>query len=150
MKNQTAVMCHNIAKYNREHQQPDLTPLEAAEITSYENWANRLAILAIPEPCSKDRDALLAAASILRKIAAGKYKQVVHAHLIPEYIYEEEDVKDYFGNFLYTRKNKRLLGYRCSHCKAFCSQDQNYCKDCGALMDKSDMGILQDGKDGSL
>lgn len=32
MKNQMAVMCHNIAKYNREHKMPDLTPLERTEI----------------------------------------------------------------------------------------------------------------------
>ena len=60
------------------------------------------------------------AASILRAIAAGEYKQVVHAHWIKRPF-------PHIGGEL-----------RCSHCNGIFSTElyrYNYCPSCGALMD---------------
>ena len=107
----------------------DLTPLEAAEIIE-------------SGKCGQQRyDAEDAAASYLRAIAAGEYKQVVHATWI-----ESNQNNNY---------SCRLI--KCSNCGEAhivpytisldeWAENRNYCGNCGALMHKSDMGILQDGK----
>lgn len=82
-------------------------------------------------------EAMRYAASILRRVASGELAEVVHANLIPEYIKKQIDEHDYFGNFLYTKKVKKLIGYRCSNCGAWCTEKQKYCT-CGALMGGKD------------
>jgi hypothetical protein len=59
--------------------------------------------------------AMRLAASYLRKIAAGEYKRVVHAHITGH-------------------------GYdlHCSNCGASADIGDDYCKSCGALMDGKD------------
>ena len=61
------------------------------------------------------RNAVKYAASCLRKIAAGEYKQVVHAHI--------------FGK-----------GYdlHCSNCGVSADIGKNYCHFCGAVFDGKD------------
>lgn len=122
-KNQTAVMCHNIAKYNREHRHPDLTPLEAAEIL--EDIAavsdlkavdgTRSGLVNLPK---NDASSLRVIASYLRKIAAGEYKQVVHGH----------------GIFVNNGKVERW----CSRCNHIIPKYAVWCPFCGALMGKDD------------
>lgn len=147
MKDPTAVMCHNIAKYNREHPMPEMTPLEAAKVIDHEI---KCVLRNVGTNCNRDcakcdlvlpddvvLSALRLSASYLRKIASGEYAPVVHAHLIPVYTENCTDEHDYFGNFLYTRKDKKLIGYRCSNCGAYCDKSQKYCF-CGALMGGKD------------
>lgn len=107
----------------------EMTPLEAAE--KLEEMAE----------ISKNRSALVLgvhddivfeiASSYLRKIAAGEYKPVVHAHWIKRDIFGEDP-----------------LG--CSNCHNSVSVfGYEICPSCGALMDESDMRQTQDGKDDS-
>jgi NADH pyrophosphatase NudC (nudix superfamily) len=125
----------------------DLTPLEAAEII--EDIAAVSDLKAVDGKRSGvvkigrvDAEDLRIAASYLRTIAAGEYKQVVHATWI-----ESNQNNNY---------SCRLI--KCSNCGEAhivpytisldeWAENRNYCGNCGALMHKSDMGILQDGKD---
>ena len=108
---------------------PDLTPLEAAE--KLENTAKWLDD---KEDFGCGQDAMLFAASYLRKIASGEHAPVVHAHWI-------------FGS---TQGHSWM---KCSNCLVSQSGQTatfTYCPSCGARMDEiPDMGILQDGKDDS-
>lgn len=100
----------------------NLTPLEAAE--SLERKAELFPGMA---------DLLLYAASYLRKIAEGEYKQVVHAHWI-------------FGS---TQGHSWM---KCSNCLVSQSGQTatfTYCPSCGALMNESRDGNSHDGKDDS-
>lgn len=141
MKDKTAVMCHNIAKYEREHRESGLTPQEIAEIfletandASTHVAEGNYTDLAADE---KLYESLRSAASILRKIAAGEYKQVVH------------------GRWIHTsRQNEDGMGgwhdvIECSICKENHDFEYDYCPSCGALMDEPATGIIQDGKDDS-
>jgi len=125
-----------------EAQQNEMTAGEAAECLEFLKSY-------IPEESDKFiESALEYAASILRRVASGELAEAVHANLIPEYIEKQIDEHDYFGNYLYTKKVKKLIGYRCSNCGAWCTEKQKYCT-CGALMGESDMCQTQGGKDDS-
>ncbi|MCY1715210.1 hypothetical protein [Caproiciproducens galactitolivorans] len=136
-KDQTAVMCHNIAKYNREHQQPDLTPLEAAEML--EDIAVVSDLKAVDGKRSGvvkigrvDAEDLRIAASYLRKIAAGEYKPVVHAHwkLVSESTQCDLVKCTHCGRSIAVARNVPLDEWRAA---------KPYCDQCGALMNgKSD------------
>lgn len=67
MKDQTAVMCHNIAKYNRANQEPEMTPIKAAEKLEIVKEMSFPSYAKLIQP----------AIDYLRKIASGEYKQVV-------------------------------------------------------------------------
>lgn len=88
----------------------EMTPLGAAEelekMEKHEEWIDCESPTAI---------SLHSAASYLRAIAAGEYKQVVHAHITGH-------------------------GYdlHCSNCGASADIGDDYCKSCGALIDGKD------------
>lgn len=92
-----------------------MTPLEAAE--RLETIDRLVLIKGIGPEYDAMRDAVKYAASYLRAIAAGKYKQVVHAHWI-------EDTP---------------FSCRCSECDywryGLADQQERYCPNCGARMD---------------
>ncbi|WP_313292597.1 DUF4406 domain-containing protein [Faecalispora jeddahensis] len=44
MKDPTAVMCHNIAKYNREHREPESVTYLSGPITGIDNYQERFAL----------------------------------------------------------------------------------------------------------
>jgi hypothetical protein len=110
---------------------PDMTPLEAAE--KLEDIAVVSDLKAVDGKRSGvvkigrvDAEDLRIAASYLRKIAAGEYKPVVHAH----------------WNYT-SRPNEDCMGgshgvIECSHCKEDYGVEYDYCPSCGALMDGKD------------
>lgn len=126
-KNQTAVMCHNIAKYNREHQQPDLTPLKAAERLEEDRniyHCNQCAYNGLADckgSCVKTTP-YDTAISYLRAIAAGEYKPVIHARWVQK------------GNQWPTCTNcgKPTLS------RGYCPAYSDVCPSCGAIMDGKD------------
>lgn len=90
---------------------PDLTPLEAAETLE----------LHAPWVGGTYRDAMLKAAAAERKIAAGEYKQVVHAHWV------DYCVRDWHCSAC----KAELTGHYDGHCE---NDLPKYCPSCGALM----------------
>lgn len=82
MKDLTAVACHNIAKYNREHREPEMTPLEAAKNLAFIVDAQMI------KKMGAEADGLYQsvelAASYLRKIANGELKEVVRGTWITD------------------------------------------------------------------
>lgn len=128
MKDPIAVMCHNIAKCNREQESPDLTLFEAAEkLESLADDADSIEpekyggakLVDVTFHVPGDIKALRCAASYLRKIAAGEYKPVVHARW--EWV-EISPIK------------KEL---HCSNC-GFHGFRTPHCPYCGAFMDGKD------------
>ena len=88
----------------------EMTPLEAAEIIERGD-------------CGQRRyDAEDMAIRLLRAIAAGEYKPVVHAHWRH---YKRSYIIPYDG----------IDEYQCSNCGCRRSARSKYCKDCGAVMD---------------
>jgi hypothetical protein len=76
-------------------------------------------------------------ASIARRYAAGKLKPVVHGQWI------EKTTPWNMGCVKY------LVCSNCgeTQCETRGDNGNKFCDSCGALMDESDMGIVQDGKD---
>jgi len=119
-------------------QRIDFTPLEAAEkLESLIDYAGDTLDDALKFNLRKVVDTT---ASYLRAIAAGEYKPVVHAR------------------WKLVSEGARCNLVKCTHCGRLIAVARNvpldewraakpYCDQCGALMHKSDMGILQDGKD---
>lgn len=130
-KDQTAVMCHNIAKYNREHQESEMTPLEAAEkLKNIENHAKGLT--------GEDLISLHLAYAAMSKIASGEYAPVVHGHWIRKY--------DTLSQNYNSAEN---WYYVCSECGGADTNRAKRCSSCGALMDESRDGNSHNGKDDS-
>lgn len=92
---------------------PEMTPLEAAEI--------------LERPCGysfeKIGAARSSAASYLRAIAAGEYKQVVHAHWV------KVDDGVMLGDGTHTE---------CSNCHVWRKHMYSHCPSCAAVMDGKD------------
>ena len=92
----------------------EMTPLEAAEKLE---WIAKIAETDA-YICTQDSVPFLKqTASLLRAIAAGKYKRVVHAHIVG-----------------------RGWDLHCSNCGASADIGNDYCPDCGARMDGKDDG----------
>lgn len=92
MKAITAVMCHNIAKYNREHQEPEMTPHEVAEKLEfvYSSCSEKYSRRALDAPRDTDFEyylqAVRCAASYLHKIDMLKRALELACRKIAEYL----------------------------------------------------------------
>ena len=72
------------------------------------------------------------AASILRRVASGELRPVVHAHWIPDSSNPDNDP-------LIAMTIEAKMPLRCSYCGGkFIGSESKYCGDCGALMDEKD------------
>ena len=112
----------------------EMTPLEAAEKlehlvnNDYVNYDDAI-------------EAMRVGSKLVRQIAAGELRPVVHAHWIPV-AKECYDVTD----------DEQYPAYKyCSHCEISQKWPDHFkhCPECGALMDESDMRQTQGGKDDS-
>lgn len=114
-----------------------LTPHEIAENLEFIEEAHLIKGLGAEydEMCESVKQA----ASIIRRVASGELKPVVHAHWIKETAYVH-DGYDY----------SNVPTFTCSNCR-----NENeyihppYCDQCGALMDESRDGNSRNGKDDS-
>jgi len=127
MKDQTAVMCHNIAKYNREHQEPEMTPLEIVENLAF--IVDAQMIKRMGSEADELYQSVELATSLLRKIASGEYAPVVH------------------GRWTRQSVNAHRAGYSvCYYNHAECEvnpcglvkAEYDHCPFCGARMRKDD------------
>ena len=107
---------------------PEMTPLEAAEKLEevYNNCSEKYSRRVSDNPeFERYLSAVRVAASLCRKIAAGEYKQVVHAHWIGGYAHKD-------NVWAYTQ-------LKCSNChNTVTGGTTKYCPSCGALMDEKD------------
>ncbi|QAT48570.1 hypothetical protein EQM14_01555 [Caproiciproducens sp. NJN-50] len=102
---------------------PDLTPLEAAE--KLEQYARSAHLFGCIPTFDKGEEVFNFAASYLRKIAAGKYKPVVHGHWIGGYAHKD-------NVWTYTQP-------KCSNChNTVTGGTTKYCPSCSALMGGKD------------
>lgn len=104
---------------------PDLTPLEAAEKLEKEaGFVERFYRYYGADGLDDGYiSALRFAASYLRKIAAGEYKQVVHGY------WKKVDDGVLIGDGTHLE---------CSNCHVWSSHRYAYCRCCGAVMDRKD------------